>query len=195
MKTIKKNILPVLILLPILVLFLTACSKDDKEGPEPGSDMGEISFTATGDVKGTFEGMADFNLYETVVNNWSISGHDINPQTFDIDIGFTKVREKAERPEPGTYSIGGPAKEDFTVDFTYFGEKKQGSGLELSSIHFQKGEGARGTLTITSSNEKTVKGHFECNVYEELYDEATYTYYIGKSVSLKGEFTANQRKK
>lgn len=194
MKTIKKSNFLFTTLLPLLLVFLMACSKDEKEGPDPSLDLGEITFTTTGDVKGTFKGMSDFNLYETIVNKWSISGHDINPQTFDIDIGFTKVREKAERPKPGTYSIGGPAEEDFTVNFIYFGEKKQGSGLELSSIHSKKGEGARGTLTITSSNEKTVKGHFECKVYEELYDE-TKGYYIGKSVSIEGKFTANQRKK
>lgn len=194
MKTIKKYIFPVLTLLPILALFLTACSKDEKEEPDPTLDMGEITFTATGDVKGTFKGMADFNLLETVASNWSVSGHDINPQTFDIDIGFTKVEEKAGRPEPGTYTIGGPAKEDFTVDFIYFGEKGQGSELEVSSVPSHDGEGPRGTLTITSSNEKTVKGHFECKVYEELYDE-TKGYYIGKSVSIEGKFTANQRKK
>lgn len=165
------------------VIFI-GCSKDKDEGG--GSDgLGTVTLTAKGDVNGTFKGMADFEGMQlsSRAESWDLSMHDYNPQTFSLNIA--RMYDGLEVPEPGTYSIGGPLDADYTVIFVDTRSQTADYAYKEYTIF---GSEPHGTLTVTSSSEKTVKGKFSVTVY--FYDDDG----VAKDqVELNGEFTANKR--
>lgn len=178
----------------LFIMSLTACSDDDK-GKEPGLDFGDIKFTVTGEIENDFSGMADFHhliISSTSTEIWSIDGNDYNPQTFSIGISDMAINSSTERPSAGTYTIGSSVDAHYSVVFLYFPDGPFSENtLEYSTTLFSDIQGGgenRGTLTITSSNENTVKGHFEFTAYRED-DELN----IAGTIYVEGEFTANKR--
>lgn len=184
MKTIKKYIFPVLTLLPILVLFLTACSKDEKDGSEGSLDLGEGTLTVTGDVEGVFKGMADFEgKLASQTETWKISMHNYSPQTFSLTL--LKMNDGIENPKPGTYTIGISTKADFSAAFTHIVDEDYVNAIEYSTFEDSNSR----TLTIESVTEKTIKGKFEFTAHE--YDDMLNP---RGDVEIKGQFKANKRK-
>ncbi|MGO3706353.1 MAG: hypothetical protein ACTJGD_00815 [Mesonia hippocampi] len=185
------------LLFTLITLFsigLIACENDDnKNNPPNNSDFGEITLKVTGDLNANFSGMADF--YHLKVSNtetWEISGHDYKPQTFSFNIMDIASYGSTERPSPGTYTIGSSTNADFSAGLTYIPDGDYINTIEYStSLLADLAEPAenRGTLTITSSNEDTVKGHFECTAFR-TDDELN----IVGTIEISGEFTANKRR-
>ena len=165
--------------------FFIGCSKDKDEGGGGGDGLGSVTLTAKGDVNGTFKGMADFEgvALSSRADSWDLSMHDYDPQTFSLNIG--RMYDGLEVPEPGTYSIGSPLDADYTVIFTDTRSQTAGYSYKEYTIF---GSEPHGTLTITSSSEKTVKGKFAVTVY--YYDDDGMAV---DEVELNGEFTANKR--
>lgn len=196
MKTIKKNILFFLAAFLTAAVSLTACSKDEKK---PSTyDLGEVNITVTGDLSGTFKGVADFDHLVLKGGNetWSISTHDIKPQTFSMSImvaGNEWTENTIGRPEPGTYSIGGINTSDYQAGFDHIVDQdyynKNGKNASYSTIW--QGKEESGTLVITSSTENMVKGTFDFIAHQ--YDEDTLEQIA--TVRIKGDFTANKRMK
>lgn len=164
--------------------FFIGCSKDKDEGGG-GGDLGTVTLTAKGDVNGTFKGMADFEgvALSSRADSWDLSMHDYDPQTFSLNIG--RMYDGLEVPERGTYSIGSPLDADYTVIFTDTRSQTAGYSYKEYTIF---GSEPHGTLTITSSSEKTVKGKLAVTVY--YYDDDGMAV---DEVELNGEFTANKR--
>lgn len=183
MKTIQKNILFFLAAFLTAAVSLTACSKDDKEGPESSLDLGEVTLTVTGDAEGAFKGMADFEgAKRSQTETWEISMHDYSPQTFSLSL--IRMNEGIDNPKPGTYSIGLSNKADFFAVFTHIVDEDYVNAIEYSTFESDNS----GTLTIESVSENTIKGKFELTAYE--YDDKLDP--IG-DIEIKGQFTANQR--
>lgn len=181
----------------LAVTLTTGCSKDkDKESQT--YDLGEVNITVTGDLNGTFKGVADFDHLVSKGGNetWSISTHDIKPQTFSMSImvaGNEWTENTIGRPEPGTYSIGGINTSDYQAGFDHIVDQdyynKNGKNASYSTIW--QGKEESGTLLITSSTENTVKGTFDFIAHQ--YDEDTLEQIA--TVRIKGDFTANKRVK
>jgi len=172
----------------VLLIFLSAmaCSKND-DSAKPGGGLGEGNLTVSGAVEGKFSGMADFELGEYSSSRiFDISIHDFNPQTFSLSIQSLGITDEIEIPGPGTYTIGTFPHADFHANFTRIIDEDFVNATEYSTF-FAEEEGS-GTLTITSSDGKTMKGSFEFVAHEIDDDEVL----IG-SVTIKGEFTANKR--
>jgi len=185
------------LLFTLITLFsigLIACENDDnKNNPPNNSDFGEITLKVTGDLNANFSGMADFHLLKILnTESWEVNGHNYNPQTFSITISDIAVNGASQRPKPGTYTIGSSTNADFSVDLTYIPDGDFINTVEYStSLLADLAEPAenRGTLTITSSNEDTVKGHFECTAFR-IDDDLN----IVETIEISGEFTANKRR-
>jgi|SRR5690554_3091646 len=172
----------------LLSTSLVACGGDDNNVNNSGGfDLGEISVTVSGDMEGNFSGMADFDHLATGnIETWEISGHDYDPQSFSISFMDMVIGGSAERPLPGTHSIGGVLA-DYTAGFEYFPDP----GNYFEYIEYSTIFGSNptsGTLTVTSSNENTVKGSFEFTAYR-VDDNLN----IVGTVQVSGEFTANKR--
>lgn len=192
-KTIRKKKLSILNLFVcgIMVFFAFSCNKDEVKD----TDLGEVNITVSGDLNGTFKGIADFDYLVSGGNEiWSISTHDTKPQTFSMSImvaGNEWTENTIGRPEPGTYSIGGLYTSDYQagfdhiVDQDYYNEK--GKNASYSTIWQEEEE--IGVLVITSSTENEVKGRFDFIAHQ--YDEDDLRK-IG-TVSIKGNFIANKR--
>lgn len=183
MKTIQKNILFFLAAFLTAAVSLTACSKDEKEGPEGSLGLGVATLTVTGDVEGTFKGMADFEgQLASRTEAWEISMHDYSPQTFSLNL--MRMNDGIENPKPGTYTIGISSSADFFAVFTHIVDEDYVNAIEYSTFESDNS----GTLTIESVSENTIKGKFELTAYE--YDDKLDP--IG-DIEIKGQFTANQR--
>lgn len=195
----KKNFSTVRFFVYGLFVFLAlACSKSDDNkdgGGGKGTNLGEVNIIVSGDLSGTFKGVADFDhLKASSSEIWSISAHDNKPQTFSMSIMVTG-NEWSEntigRPEPGTYSLGGVGTSDYQAGFDHIVDQdyynKNGKNTSYSTIWMKEEE--NGTLVITSSTENVVKGTFDFIAHQ--YDEDALEK-IG-TVRIKGNFTANKR--
>ena len=137
----------------------------------------------------TVNGMADFaHLRLNNMQTWEISMHDISPQTFSSSIITMDVGE-LERPSPGTYSIGDGINTGFSGIFIDVVD----GAFHLSEEYATLESDDFGTLTITSSNENNVKGHFEFTALLTDMDDS-YNTVILKTIHVQGEFSANKRK-
>lgn len=184
MKTVTK------FLATVIIASLVACSSDDNNNNGSGGfDLGIINLTVTGEVEGDFSGMADFDHLAVMGTEiWSIDGNDYSPQTFSISFTDMAIGGTADRPTPGTYSIGSSVGDaDYSAIFLYFPDGFKEYSTTIFSDIIDGGENS-GTLTITSSNENTVKGHFEFTAYREDDDLN-----IAGTIQVQGEFTANKR--
>src|SRR5699024_8503812 len=148
-------------------------------------ELGEVTLTVTGDGEGAFKGMADFEgAKRSQTENWEISMNDYSPQTFSLSL--MRMNAGIDTPEPGTYTVGLSNKADFFAVFTHIVDEDYANATEYSTFESDN----TGTLTIESATEKSIKGTFEFTTYE--YDDVFKK--VG-NVLIKGEFTANQRKK
>lgn len=176
--------------------FLTACSKSEKPDSS-GSGLGTMTLEVTGEVNGSFKGMADFNhLKVSQTESWSIAGHDMKPQTFSLDItaiGNQFTSNTIGRPEPGNYSIGGMQTADYQATFTHIVDEDfyNSNGKNVTYTTTYLNEGQNGTLTITSSTEETVKGTFSFTAHPQDTSSPDAS---SKTVQIQGEFTAHKRK-
>lgn len=175
----------VLFMTSLLSVSLMSCGNDDNNSSS--SDFGEINITVTGQLEDNFSGMADFHQSEVLSTQvWEISGHDYNPQTFSIQLMDVGITDDAERPSPGTYSIGNTVNADYTVNFTHIPNGSFSNSVEYSTTYGNNAN--NGTLTITSSTENTVKGSFECTAYR-----VDNNLNIIGTIQVVGDFTANKR--
>ena len=174
-----------------MLVSLTACSKKD-DNNDLDLDFGNVTITVSGDINATFEGMADFHhLGHTSMETWEIAMHDRGPQTFSASILMISLDE-LERPGPGTYSIGGGLNADFSGVFTDVVD-----GAFHLSDEFTTAENERlgydlGTLTITSSDDNRVNGHFQFTALLTDMDDS-YNTVVLKTIHVKGEFSAHKR--
>lgn len=182
------------ILLGLLIINFTSCSKDEAgSGGVPGGslDLGVSTITVSGDINETFKGYADFELLDLgFVKSFGISLWDFDPSTFAVDLnGFG---EAGKHPTPGTYIIesspsfsGGYSGTFIRIENgNVFDAKEYNSQLILD----KDGVAQDGTLTITSSSDKEIKGSFDFHAYIED-DEGRVT----STVRVQGDFTAKAR--
>src|SRR5690554_1875779 len=172
----------------VLALSFTACSDDDSSSDDNGNpDLGNASLTVNGDVEGQKSGMADFNYLEDLpggMEEWEISIHDYNPQTFSLTLMLTSVNGVSQ-PEPGTYDIGFDANNPsvFMAIYTHIENEDFMNSVEYNTL-FDGG----GILTINSSTSETVTGTLEFTAHEFNDD-----FEIVGTITVSGEFTANKR--
>lgn len=179
MKPLKR--ISLLLFVASFIIGGAACSSKDKEQLEV--DLGSATLTVTGDVQGSFSGMADFHALSTNQSDtWSISMHDYNPQNFSLN--FVRTGKGVERPEVGTYTIGASHKADFFATFVHIVGQNFTAAKEYSTL-----EDPSGTLTIQTSNSQSVIGDFDLTAFE--YND---NFEIVGSVHIKGSFNANQRR-
>lgn len=185
----KMKIFKMASFLLFVTFFSGACSKDDKQ--EPNLELGKVTLSVTGDVEGTFSGVADFDVVSTTQTQvWTMNMYDNTPQNFSLSF-FDVSIEEVQRPEPGVYTIGSSVSADYSAVFEYFpgGDYEQGEGYSTSHIlDGFIGSDTHGKLTITSSNDNTVQGSFEFNAHR-LDDVMN----VVGTVQIVGEFTANKR--
>lgn len=159
----------------------SACSS--KQENDPKADLATVELTVTGDVQGTFTGMADFDALETGQSQiWSLSMHDYRPQTFSL--AFLRMNKGLKNPEVGTYTVGTGAGADFSAIFTHIVDENFSAAREFSSF----GDGTSGTLTIESATDQMIKGSFDFSAtgYDDQIQQLN-------TVHIKGKFKANKR--
>ncbi len=183
------KIIKITSLLLLVTFFSGSCSKDDKQ--EPNFELGKVTLSITGDVEGTFSGIADFDVVSTSQTQvWTMNMYDYNPQIFSLSLVDISI-EDVSRPEPGVYTIGSSVSADYSAVFDYFPGGNYEQGKSYSTSHILDGfigSDTYGILTITSSNDNTVQGSFEFNAHR-LDDRMNV---IG-TVKVVAEFTANKR--
>lgn len=96
-----------------------------------------------------------------------------------------RVDENVTRPGIGTYSIGGAVQADYVGIFTPYDGNPM-SNIEYGTVNK---DGDAGSLTITSSDENTVKGTFQFTA-DRHDDEMN----VVGTINVSGEFTANKRR-
>lgn len=166
----------------ILLASVVACKKNNSPSDRK---LGEATITVTGEVEGTYSGMADFHYIDhTSGASWEIFLHDSSPAMFSLTIMQFGVDEDVTRPGTGTYSIGGAVLADYAGVFSFY------DGNPMSSIEYgtEIKDGDAGSLTITSSDENTVKGTFQFTA-DRHDDEMN----VVGTINASGEFTANKR--
>lgn len=145
-----------LIFILIYSTFLLSCSSDDDNSADL-SGFGSATVNLSGDLEGTRTGMADFHYHELgSMYMWEISFHDLSPQTFALTL-MLQSHEPISRPTPGTYEIGfDPLDPDvFSASFINIEDSNFVDSVEYDT--FDNG----GTLTIETSTDEKVTGHFE----------------------------------
>lgn len=180
----------------LLLLLFIACSSDDDNIEGEDLDLGTAKITVSGDIEGEKEGQADFD-YVNGANTWHISMHDFSPQTFSFTI--SRMGGDSLPPAPGEYEFGfTPNREDediFTAIYTHIEDEDYTNSTEYANIiwlaepEFEE----TGTLTITESSDRKVKGTFECEIYDWDLSEETAEPEINGTIQVSGSFTARER--
>ncbi len=137
-------------------LFLLSCSSDDDNTVDL-PNLGSVAIALSGDIEGNRTGVADFSFLDLgSMQTWELSFNDFGPQTFSLNLMLTDL-ESVLRPAPGTYEIGFDALDPnvFFGDFTDIPNGDFLGAVEYDT--FEKG----GTLTIETSTDEKVTGHFE----------------------------------
>lgn len=183
----------VFILIISLSVALSACS-DDSSGPETGTDdIGDTTFSVSGDVDSNHAGQADFWGLDGDygLNTWEISMHDFNPQTFNLSFMLSST-SPISRPEPGTYDINDA--DGFTVIYEYIENQDYANAKEYSNVLWLCSETnpSNGTLTISSSSDSEVRGTFNVSLSSVDIDDSGNCVDMG-SVNITGEFRATER--
>ncbi len=192
MKNIKLSLLTF-----ILFTFTYSLNSCKKEGDskttttekQTENKFGTVNLTVTGAIEKSFSGMCDFQSY-SFANMWEIDGHDgksVNGQnTQSFSISITETGEDASKPDVGEYDIGPLLDAPYQFSLIHIIDNDFESSVEYGTLLFEEDVG---TLTISSSSEKEVKGSFNLTASEIVDDEMGLPT-RGPEVKIKGEFTA-----
>ena len=179
------------ILLIIFLIGLTACS-DSSTDPDTNTP-GDATVTITGAIEGEHEGWGLFNHTELPQGeSWGISL--TNNNTFHVQISISAIDGTAtegsvSRPSPGSYVIGRPGTGSSVYVGIYTDIESGGVGAGADYEYATLYEETGGTLTIESSNDESVEGHFEFVAAHDA-DEQGNPYGF---VTVSGEFSATNQ--
>lgn len=184
--TIKNNIMKKISLIFTLIIstIFLSCSSDDDNNSHGNSELGSVTITLSGDLEGTRTGFADFHLQEVgSVHSWSLSFYDYNPQTFSSSLMIAGLGG-VSKPTPGTYEIGFAANDSnvFFGSFVNIENNDFGNAVEYSTFE------SVGTLTIETSTDERVTGHFEYTAHTD--DDMGN---ISGTINVSGSFDAKKR--
>lgn len=169
-------------LLIIAMVWGAACS--DNSTDSGSGSPGDSNLTVSGTVEGEFSGWALFNYTETMGGySWSINMTD--NQTYNLSLSISSVNDPINRPEPGTYVIGGGSSEFLPI---YTDIEAGGIGAGADYEYSTLWEENTGTLTIEESTEETVTGSFQ--FYAGQTDDDGN---LINTITVEGDFTAKNQ--
>jgi hypothetical protein len=188
------------LLLLTAVLFLTACDSNDDGDEQLIAQPGRFSATVTidGGDRLSFDGLASASPSQLIVFDSVFVGEDslftIDSlrTSFMITLGsftgsgpghYISLTREGERPEPGTYALGGFDREGFFAFFSSFdGLASPNGGTAFVA--------ESGTLTVEASSDSRVAGRFEFRARSIRFgedDEAE------RTATVRGAFDAQIR--
>lgn len=144
-------------MLALLILVIGGCDSTDAN-EEPSADLGEASFTISGDVEDDLSGIA---LFDVVGDNFQISINDRTPQTYALNFEIATFGSE-ELPIPtGTYtlfpstaSLGSVDEQEMMATYTRFDND------DFAGAEYLPNEGVPGQLEITASTSTEIEGTF-----------------------------------
>lgn len=173
----KRERLAILTFITLFLLnFITACS-DSSTDPDIDEEIGQASFSISGDVQASFEGEAFFatlNAGGFFTANLSITD-DTDQESFALV--FTTTSTNSISISSGTYTIGLPESE--LLDGSVFIATLTDFTGNVPKI-FQTTDENAGTLTVSRSTESILEGTFR---YDASGDS-------GEDVTIEGSFSA-----
>ncbi|TVR17835.1 MAG: hypothetical protein EA391_03710 [Balneolaceae bacterium] len=169
--------------------FIWSCSDANSANELDDEDIGEVTFTISGDLEGTSSGAAFFD------NNTSGNGGDYyfelifmdgidGPETFRFTIGRYRG-ESFSAPTPGTYEIDGRPF-NFTAAYEYTTGSFTGTE-QYTDQYCEDAFETGGELVISSVSDSQVSGSFNFTVAG--FDDLTDCNLLGY-VEISGNFRA-----
>lgn len=179
------------LLLLIISTGLFACSDNSND---PGDiSPGDATVVISGEIEGEHEGWGLFNHTELPNGEtWSISL--TNNTTFHVQISISAIdgtvtEGSVSRPSPGTYVIDRPGTGTPVYVGIYTDIETGGLGAGADYEYATLYEDTGGTLTIESSSEESVEGHFEFVAAHDADEQGNAFGFV----TVSGEFSATNQ--